>query len=380
MNGGGRRDAINHVVWSDDGSRYAYCHGSRIVARDATTGEDLLDVDMSPCPRVNQVAFVGGPEGMFLAAACDDGGLPVLEVGHLPDGGGDDEDDDDDDEEGGGGKKASKKGKDDDEGTRRAIMAIEPVDGPVAGDDRFKCIRAVGGGSGFLVVTANSGGVVSVMDLEGAARMMLASPEEEDDDDEEEEEEEEEEGKEGRKKKRSSRDRRRGDDGDDESDDDESDDDESDDDDEEVEAAVEILDSVRIGSGARITDLAVWSHGGEIEDEFGDESESSSPDDDDDDVDDDDDDDGATPADDDDDGEDEEEEEKESVAETANVGGVAGKRAHQPAVATRRGGRGAFGDESRIELDPEAVERARKLVGQAKEHQRRKKRKLSKNS
>ena len=104
--GGGnrRRDAINHVVWSDDGSRYAYCHGSRIVARDATTGEDLLDVDMSPCPRVNQVAFVGGPEGMFLAAACDDGGLPVLEVGRLPDG-------DDDDDEGEGGSRQRNRGR-----------------------------------------------------------------------------------------------------------------------------------------------------------------------------------------------------------------------------------------------------------------------------
>jgi hypothetical protein len=49
-------------------------------------------------------------------------------------------------------------------------------------------------------------------------------------------------------------------------------------------------------------------------------------------------------------------------------------------VATRRGGRGTYGEEKRIELDPETVERARKLVGQAKEHQKRKKRKLSKKS
>jgi len=52
------------------------------------------------------------------------------------------------------------------------------------------------------------------------------------------------------------------------------------------------------------------------------------------------------------------------------------------AVKCGRGGsrfceRGRFGEEGRIELNAEAIERARKLVGQAKEHQKRKKRKLS---
>ena len=73
-----------------------------------------------------------GPRG-FLAAACDDGGLPVFEVGRLLDESTDAED------------------------TRRAIMAIEPADGVAAGDDRLKYIRSVDGGSGFLAVTANSG-------------------------------------------------------------------------------------------------------------------------------------------------------------------------------------------------------------------------------
>ncbi|KAL3801553.1 hypothetical protein ACHAW5_005064 [Stephanodiscus triporus] len=123
-NGGGnnrRREAIEHVVWSGDGSRYAYCHGSKIVARDASTGEDLLDVDMSPCPRVNQLAFVGGPGGTFLAAACDDGGLPLLQVGELFD--------DDDDEASGGGREGEEEEEDAGRRTRRAIMAIEPEEG-----------------------------------------------------------------------------------------------------------------------------------------------------------------------------------------------------------------------------------------------------------
>ena len=48
--------------------------------------------------------------------------------------------------------------------TRLTIMAIEPVEGVVAGDESFMCIHSIEGGSGFLVVTANSGGVVSIMD------------------------------------------------------------------------------------------------------------------------------------------------------------------------------------------------------------------------
>jgi WD40 repeat protein len=363
-NDGSRMESINHVAWCGDGTRYAYCHGSRIVARDATTGEDLLDVDMSPnCSRVNMVTFVGGDEGMFLAAACDDGGLPVLEVGQLFD---DDDDDDDDegeeddvDDDGGRVKKPA---------TRRAIMAIEPVDGVVAGDERFKCIRSVEGGSGFLVVTANSGGVVSIMDLEGAVRMMLTPDRygDEDDDDDD-----------GRKSSSSKRNKGKDDDEDDQSTDSSS---SSSDDDEEVEAAVEILDSVRVGSGARITDLAVWSYGGRRND---------------DDIDPDDDDDassreedGDDTSDDDDEGEDEGKDDDEGggsvaiVAKTSVEEKGGGKRKmHHPSTTTR-GNRGGHNgrDDNRIELDPEAVERARKLVGQAKEHEKRKKRKLSKKS
>ncbi|KAL3821894.1 hypothetical protein ACHAXA_008428 [Cyclostephanos tholiformis] len=368
-----RIESINHIVWSGDGTRYAYCHGSKIVARDATTGEDLLDVDMSPnCTKVNMVAFVGGDEGMFLAAACDDGGLPVLEVGRLfddddddkgeddDDYGDDDEDHDDDYDDGEDGKKAAT--------TRRAIMAIEPVDGPVAGDDRFKCIRSVEGGSGFLVVTANSGGVVSLMDLEGAVRMMLTPDRYNDDDDDDDDDD-------GAGKKSSTSNRGRDDDDDDDDDDeDQSDDDQSDSSssNEEVEVAVEILDSVRVGSGARITDLAVWSYGGKRNYDraldFVDSKEGGSD----------------TSSDDGDDSSEDEEGEPSGVIVATSVEGEGGaggnKRKPQHPPTTR--GRGGYNKRAndRIELDPEAVEKARKLVGQAKEHEKRKRRKLSKKS
>lgn len=271
-----RKETVNDIVWCDDGTRYAFCYGSKITARDVASGEDLLDVEMPS--RVNQIAFIGGPEGMFLAAGCDDGGLPVLEVGQLEE--------------------------EEDANTRRAIMAIEPVDKVVAGDDRLKCIRSVEGGSGFLVVTANSGGIVSVMDLEGAARMMLSGPD--------------------------------GNDEESESKDSESEDESSDsevDSDEEVEVAVEILESVRLGSGARITDISVWSFGeNEVVDDI--------------------------------DGE-EEEEDIEEVEEEED----------KPPARNTDKGKKFNNSQPQIELDAAAVEKARKLVGQAKKKQRKQKKK-----
>ncbi len=159
----------------------------------------------------------------------------------------DDDEDDDEEEANGGGVRGKKPA------TRRAIMAIEPVDGVVAGDERFKFIRSIEGGSGFLVVTPNSGGVVSIMDLKGAVRMML-SPDRYDDDDDEDGDDD------GDGRRKSTSKRNGGKDDDDQSTDSLSDNDDQDEDEEEVEAAVEILDSVRVGSGARITDLVVWSY------------------------------------------------------------------------------------------------------------------------
>eukprot|EP00557_Chaetoceros_sp_GSL56_P005057 CAMPEP_0176497848 /NCGR_PEP_ID=MMETSP0200_2-20121128/11971_1 /TAXON_ID=947934 /ORGANISM="Chaetoceros sp., Strain GSL56" /LENGTH=522 /DNA_ID=CAMNT_0017895945 /DNA_START=2329 /DNA_END=3894 /DNA_ORIENTATION=- len=207
----GRKATINHIVWSDDGHRYAFCtHEGNIQAREMENGQTLLDIQMHPGGRANQICFIGGYDGQLLAAACNDGGLPVFVVGSVSE----------DEEE---------------TGTRRAIMAIEPVEGAAtAGDERFKCIQSVKGGSGFLVVTANSGGIISLVDLEGAANMMVANDEDYADD---------------------------GKDVDIESSDNSLNEHESGSESEaEEELAADIISSVRIGTGARITCISVWSY------------------------------------------------------------------------------------------------------------------------
>ena len=211
-------------------------------------------------------------------------------------------------------------------------MAIEPVDGPVAGDARFKCLKSVEGGSGFLVVTANSGGVVSLIDLEGAARMILSDDEEGG--------------------------RATGGGGSSDEDDDVSDEDEEED------VAAEFLESVRIGSGARITNLAVWS-AGSAEDgvghddydmlETGDDAryEEQGAEDDDSSA-----------------HEEEEEEEDESIEEAP------AKKKKQKIELTSR----ISGEKSReIELDAEALEKARSIIKRAKKKQKKAKKKKSKN-
>ena len=303
---GKRKATLTDLAWSADGQRYAFAtDGGKITARDVNTGEDLLDV-MLPS-RANQIAFIGGPEGLFLAAACDDGSLPVLAVGSLSD-------------------------ETEEAEARRAVMAIEPVDGPVAGDARFKCLKSVEGGSGFLVVTANSGGVVSLIDLEGAARMILSDDEEGG--------------------------RATGGGGSSDEDDDVSDEDEEED------VAAEFLESVRIGSGARITNLAVWS-AGSAEDgvghddydmlETGDDAryEEQGAEDDDSSA-----------------HEEKEEEEDESIEEAP------AKKKKQKIELTSR----ISGEKSReIELDAKALEKARSIIKRAKKKQKKAKKKKSKN-
>ena len=194
-------EPISCIVWNEEGDCYGFCFGSHITVRDVATGKDLLDVDL-PC-KVNQVCLMQGPEGLFVAAAGNDGSLPVLAVEDVVG---------------------------DDKSARRAIMAIEPVDGTVAGDERFKCIQTV---AGYYVATANSGGVISLMNLQGSINMITSSggsSAHDDDDDHESTEQSV------------------------NSDSDASSDDENDED-----LAVEIVDSILIGSGARITCLAAWA-------------------------------------------------------------------------------------------------------------------------
>lgn len=189
LRGRTRYDPIVSMVWSKDGNFYALCHGSHITVREAALGKDLLDVDLPS--KANGIGLMSGPEGLFVVAACNDGSLPVLAV------------------------------EDSDDESRRAIMAIEPVDAHLAREERFKSLKVV---RDYFVVTANSAGVVSLMDLAGAIKMIMADPPEDD---------------EGASNKS------------------DSDDDESDEEGD-MDLAVDILHSTQLGSGARITCLAAW--------------------------------------------------------------------------------------------------------------------------
>ena len=187
-------DAINCIVWTADS--YAFCYGTHLTVKDVATGSDLLDVELPS--KVNQICFLQGVEGTFVASANNDGSLAVLHV-------------------------------DSNVGSteRRAIMAIEPVEGPVAGEERFKCLQQV---ADYHVVTANSAGVVSLMDLSGAVRMIMSD---------------------------NDGDNSVSDAGDRDANDSDADNDEKTGEDEEL--AVDIIDSVQLGSGNRVTCLAAWS-------------------------------------------------------------------------------------------------------------------------
>lgn len=201
-----RYDPITSMVWSDDGNFYGLSYGSHITVREVATGKDLLDVDLPS--RVNEITLMSCPEGLFVAAACNDGSLPVLAV------------------------------EDSDDENRRAIMAIEPVDSHLAREERFKSIKRV---QGYYIVTANSAGVINVMNLEGAIKMIMS-------DDEGGESENDTDGSES-----------------------DSDDSQQQAGSDNMELAVDIVQSTQLGSGARIICLAAWcKNENSNEDETGD--------------------------------------------------------------------------------------------------------------
>ena len=183
------------MVWTKNGAAYGWAHRNHVTVRSVATGKDLLDADVPG--RINDLALIETEQGLFVVAACNDGSLPVLQASATPG-----------------------------DTTVRAVLAIEPVDGPVAGAERFKCIEYL---EGYNVVTANSNGVISVMNLQGAINMILTGDEQDDEEDENEG-----------------------------SQDDDDDDDDSDGDEEDVELAVDILASVRLGTGARVTCISAW--------------------------------------------------------------------------------------------------------------------------
>jgi len=216
-----RYDTIESIVWSNDGEMYAVAYGSHITVRHVATGKELLDVDVPS--RVHQVTFMTGPEGVFIAAACNDGSLPVLAV------------------------------EDSEEESRRGIMAIEPVDSHLAGEERFKCIQCV---KDYYVVTANSAGVISVMDLSGAVHIIMTGDDETDNDNSDDTTTD-------KQDENSSRDTSVSSDEDSQG---------------ETELAVDILASTRLGTGARITCLSAWCRlADEMDDDPVHDDESSPP-------------------------------------------------------------------------------------------------------
>jgi len=237
------------------------------------TGSDWCDVELPS--RVNQVALLQGEEGIFVAAACNDGSLPVLVVKTK-----DDEDPQEQD-------------------ARRAIMAIEPIEGPVAGEERYKCIHTV---CGYYVVTANSAGIVSLMNLEGAIRMITSDEPDEDPAQSDSVNEDK----------------------------DENNDDDSGADD----LAVDIIDAVQLGTGARVTCLVAWAC------ETDDQDDSSVSD----------------------------KEHEESVP----VKQQTSKNASEGEANENEKKRKLGGNHQNLEMDPSEVEKARALVAKAKKMQKRK--------
>lgn len=291
--------AVHSLVWSPDGTAYGFCHGTHITVRDVDTGKDLLDVDDLPS-RVNQIALLSVTEGLFVAAACDDGSLPVLAVQLADDASNDNPEE---------------------EAVRRAIMAIEPVDATVAGEERFKCIQVV---SDYHVVTANSAGVVSLMSLQGAIQMIM-KPEEDDGDDE---------------------------DADADADDESVERERRDKEDEDEELAVEILDSVQLGQGARITCLAVWAEPNVVPAEEDVENETSLP-------------------------------AVKEAKEDASPNKKDKKKNKKKLLKGAAEHQGALGDKrqrpnSNIDMDSATIKKARELVNQAKELQKKRDRKRRK--
>ena len=184
-----------------------------------------------------------------------------------------------------------------------------------------------------MVVTANSGGVVSLIDLEGAARMILSDDE----------------------------DKAEGEGGQTGGGDSSDEDGDSSDEDGEEDVAAEFLESVRIGSGARITNLAVWSAASEgdgIIDGANDMLET---------------------ADvlDEEKGSDVEDDSLSVQEEDESVGEEPSKKKKQKIELTSR----ISGEKSReIEMDAEALEKARSIIKKAKKKQKKAKKKKSKSN
>jgi WD40 repeat protein len=207
-------DSLSAVKFSPSGSSYAYAHGKTLVIKDTLSGEILLSPPPMPS-KINDLCYTG-PVGDYVALALDDGSMPLFKIEEV-----------DDSEIG--------------EPVVRATMAVEPsLTGVKSGELRMKKLEPLSGGSGYLVVSSNSAGEVTIWDLEACANGLM----------------DEEEG----------------------SEDSLSDDEWAEDDEEEEGTEAVIMHKVKLGTGARIMCIAVWSSEGAFVSGEGEEMASDSED------------------------------------------------------------------------------------------------------
>ena len=79
------------------------------------------------------------------------------------------------------------------DGVVKASMVIEGSESGKSSAARIKCMETLVGGSGYLVCSCTSEGVVSVWDMEGAANALMDDDEDDEDEDVDEDEDEEDE-------------------------------------------------------------------------------------------------------------------------------------------------------------------------------------------
>ena len=186
------------VTFSPNGNAFTYIYDeTHVTTQDSASGEILLDVDlMEPQLRVNAICYTGPlndeRSSDYVALGLNNGGMCLMKL-----------------------KTAGDESED-----VMATMVLEGGEGVKCGGDRIKAMARLEGGSGFVVATTTSEGVVSVWDCEGGAHGMMQEDEDSDSDSEEEA---------------------------------------GGDDDEEEEEGAALLQRVKLGQGSRITTIAAWS-------------------------------------------------------------------------------------------------------------------------
>ncbi|GMH84076.1 hypothetical protein TrVE_jg11167 [Triparma verrucosa] len=133
------------IKFSPNGETYTYQHNhTHITTKSTSTDEILLDIDLGQqLFRVNDVAYI---TESFICAGLNNGGISVFRVEADA-------------------ASASEE--------VRAAMVVEGSESSRDTKNRIKKVEALAGGSGYLVVSCCSSGVVSVYDFEGAVNSLM---------------------------------------------------------------------------------------------------------------------------------------------------------------------------------------------------------------